>query len=355
MIQAFRAKAKIMSLSDLVKDIIEVTGYVEQIEANSDEEAEARIENIDEFISKVVSFDEEHEETTLTEFLAEVALVADIDSVDENRNKVLLMTLHSAKGLEFPHVYLAGMEDGLFPSYMSIMADSKEEIAEERRLAYVGITRAKEDLTVTAAKTRMIRGETQYNPVSRFLQEIPQELLDNRVPKKKAFDFDEFPDETFSSAKKSFAKKPYQSVFGKTAPMEVYSKPRPVLSDNVFDKPKPVSEGNIFDQTKPVSDGNVFNQAKSVSDGNVFDQAKPVSKPATGGYQTITKPKPKAILKAKETRAEVKPFIAQGVSKGVAVPGTKPDYDIGDRVKHIKFGEGIVTVSYTHLTLPTKA
>ena len=234
------------------------------------------------------------------------------------------------------------------------LADSKEEIAEERRLAYVGITRAKEDLTVTAAKTRMIRGETQYNPVSRFLQEIPQELLDNRVPKKKTFDFDEFPDETFSSAKKSFAKKPYQSVFGKTAPMEVYSKPRPVLSDNVFDKPKPVSEGNIFDrvktvsdgnvfdQAKPVSDGNVFNQEKSVSNGNVFDQAKPVSKPATGGYQTITKPKPKAILKPKETRAEVKPFIAQGVSKGVAVPGTKPDYDIGDRVKHIKFGEGVV-------------
>ena len=152
----------------------------------------------------------------------------------------------------------------------------------------------------------MIRGETQYNPVSRFLQEIPQELLDNRVPKKKTFNFDEFPDETFSSAKKSFAKKPYQSVFGKTAPMEVYSKPRPVLSDNVFDKPKPVS------------------------------------KPATGGYQTITKPKPKAILKPKETRAEVKPFIAQGVSKGVAAPGTKPDYDIGDRVKHIKFGEGVV-------------
>ena len=254
--------------------------------------------------------------------MAEVALVADIDSVDENRNKVLLMTLHSAKGLEFPHVYLAGMEDGLFPSYMSIMADSKEEIAEERRLAYVGITRAKEDLTVTAAKTRKIRGETQYNPVSRFLQEIPQELLDNRVPKKKTFDFDEFPDETFSSAKKSFAKKPYQSVFGKTAPMEVYSKPRPVLSDNVFDKPKPVSDGNVFDQAKPVS--------------------KPVSKPATGGYQTITKPKPKAILKPKETRAEVKPFIAQGVSKGVAAPGTKPDYDIGDRVKHIKFGEGVV-------------
>lgn len=354
MIQAFRAKAKIMSLSDLVKDIIEVTGYVEQIEANSDEEAEARIENIDEFISKVVSFDEEHEEATLTEFLAEVALVADIDSVDENRNKVLLMTLHSAKGLEFPHVYLAGMEDGLFPSYMSIMADSKEEIAEERRLAYVGITRAKEDLTVTAAKTRMIRGETQYNPVSRFLQEIPQELLDNRVPRKKTFDFEEFPDETFSSAKKSFAKKPYQSIFGKTAPTEVYSKPRPVLSDNVFDKPKPVSEGNVFDQAKPVSEGNVFDQAKPVSDGNVFGQAKPVSegdvfgqtktmsKSTTGGYQTITKPKPKAILKPKETRAEVKPFIAQGVSKGVAVPGTKPDYDIGDRVKHIKFGEGIV-------------
>ncbi len=383
MIQAFRAKARIMSLSDLVKDIIEITGYVEQIEANSDEDAQARIDNIDEFISKVVSFEEEHENATLSEFLAEVALVADIDNVDENHNKVLLMTLHSAKGLEFPHVYLAGMEDGLFPSYMSIMDGSDEEIAEERRLAYVGITRAKDDLTVTAAKMRMIRGETQYNPVSRFLQEIPQELIDNRIPKKKSFQMNEYVDDTFASAKKSFAKKPYQSVFGGSSPQEVYAKPRPVLSDDVFDKPKPVSSGNVFGQTepKPVSSGNVFGQAepkqvssdnvfgqiepKPVSGGNVFGQAEPkpvssdnvfgqtVSKPvsssnafgqtsvAPGGYKPVVKPK--AVLKKKETKAEVKPFIAKGITKGVAsVPGTRPDYDIGDRVKHIKFGEGVV-------------
>lgn len=163
MIQVFRAKAKTYSLSELLKDVIETTGYVNQLEADTDEEAQARIENIDELISKVVSFEEEHEEATLSEFLAEVALVADIDNVDSDKNKVLLMTLHSAKGLEFPHVYLAGMEDGVFPSYMSIMSSEfekgdSEEIEEERRLAYVGITRAKEDLTLTAAKARMVRG-----------------------------------------------------------------------------------------------------------------------------------------------------------------------------------------------------
>ena len=116
--------------------------------------------------------------------LEEVALVADIDSLDEGSDYVVLMTLHSAKGLEFPKVYLAGMEDGLFPSYMSITSDSSsEDLEEERRLAYVGITRAKEELTITCARQRMIRGETQYNKVSRFVREIPSELLDSELRK----------------------------------------------------------------------------------------------------------------------------------------------------------------------------
>lgn len=113
-----------------------------------------------------------------------MALVADIDSLDEGSDYVVLMTLHSAKGLEFPKVYLAGMEDGLFPSYMSITSDSSsEDLEEERRLAYVGITRAKEELTITCARQRMIRGETQYNKVSRFVREIPSELLDSELRK----------------------------------------------------------------------------------------------------------------------------------------------------------------------------
>ena len=105
-------------------------------------------------------------------------MIADIDTVDGDDNRVLLMTLHSAKGLEFPYVYLAGMEDGVFPSYMTIVSDDPTEIEEERRLCYVGITRAMKDLTLTCAQQRMIRGETQYNKPSRFIREIPKELVD---------------------------------------------------------------------------------------------------------------------------------------------------------------------------------
>lgn len=177
-IQTLRSKAEYLSPSELLKDIIESTGYVKELEAEGTEEAEARIENIDELITKVVSYEEENEEPTLSGFLEEVALVADIDSVDGDDNQVLLMTLHSAKGLEFPFVYLAGMEDGMFPSYMTITSNDPTEIEEERRLCYVGITRAMRDLTLTCAQQRMIRGETQYNKVSRFIKEIPRELVE---------------------------------------------------------------------------------------------------------------------------------------------------------------------------------
>lgn len=177
-IQTLRSKAEYLSPSELLKDIIESTGYVKELETEGTEEAEARIENIDELITKVVSYEEENEEPTLSGFLEEVALVADIDSVDGDDNQVLLMTLHSAKGLEFPFVYLAGMEDGIFPSYMTITSDDPTEIEEERRLCYVGITRAMRDLTLTCAQQRMIRGETQYNKVSRFIKEIPRELVE---------------------------------------------------------------------------------------------------------------------------------------------------------------------------------
>lgn len=177
-IQTLRSKAEYLSPSELLKDIIENTGYVKELEEEGTEEAEARIENIDELITKVVSYEEENEEPTLSGFLEEVALVADIDSVDGDDNQVLLMTLHSAKGLEFPFVYLAGMEDGIFPSYMTITSDDPTEIEEERRLCYVGITRAMRDLTLTCAQQRMIRGETQYNKVSRFIKEIPRELVE---------------------------------------------------------------------------------------------------------------------------------------------------------------------------------
>lgn len=249
MIQAFRSKLSYYGLGDLIRDIIETTGYIQNLEAADEEDAENRIENIDELISKIVSYEEANEEATLSEFLEEVALVADIDKVGEDSNKVLLMTLHSAKGLEFENVYLTGMEDGVFPSYMTIASDDPDEVEEERRLAYVGITRAKSDLSLSYAKQRMIRGETQYNAISRFVKEIPGDLMDNRPPAPK--------------------------------------------------------------------------------------------------YKPIATPVPR------KTAAENKPYIAgggvgslsaMGIQKGAGVAaGGKPDYDAGDRVKHIKYGEGTVT------------
>ena len=186
-IQSMKAKAKLLSVADLLQEVIETTGYVRELEAEGTDEAEARIENIDELISKAVDYAEGEEAPTLNGFLENVALVADIDSFDENSDYVVLMTLHSAKGLEFPNVYLAGLEDGLFPSYMSITSDnSQAEIEEERRLAYVGITRAKKNLTITSARVRMVRGQTQYGKVSRFVREIPPELLSGKMYEPKA-------------------------------------------------------------------------------------------------------------------------------------------------------------------------
>ena len=184
LIQTMRSKLPYLGVSELLREVIEETGYVKELEAEGTEEAQARIENIDEFISKAVSYEENEEQPSLGGFLEEVALVADIDGLEEGNEYVVLMTLHSAKGLEFPKVYLAGMEDGLFPSYMSIVSDNAtEELEEERRLAYVGITRAKKELAITCARQRMIRGETQYNKVSRFVKEIPAELLSGEIRK----------------------------------------------------------------------------------------------------------------------------------------------------------------------------
>ena len=203
-IQSMKAKAKLLSVADLLQEVIETTGYVRELEAEGTDEAEARIENIDELISKAVDYAEGEEAPSLNGFLENVALVADIDSFDENSDYVVLMTLHSAKGLEFPNVYLAGLEDGLFPSYMSITSDnSQAEIEEERRLAYVGITRAKKNLTITSARVRMVRGQTQYGKVSRFVREIPSELLSGEIyePKTKEEPIEQ---SAFQKARKAF-------------------------------------------------------------------------------------------------------------------------------------------------------
>lgn len=254
LIQTFRSKTEYFGLTELIQDVLDKTGYITELENSGEEDAADRIENINEFISKAAAYEETHDEPVLSEFLEEVALVADIDKVEGGSNRVLLMTLHSAKGLEFSHVYLPGMEDGLFPGYMSITADDPGEMEEERRLAYVGITRAKDDLTLTYARQRMIRGETQYNAVSRFVKEIPVLLMDNTLP-----------------------------------------------------KPKIPKEDMDY--------------------------------------------RPKAVLRKKMTATENKPFIAQGmaglnqiagISKGGAVMTEELDYVEGDRVTHVKYGEGSV-------------
>lgn len=178
-IEILKSKSQYIGVGELIEEIIETVGYSDYIDAESesDEQATERRQNIDELISKAVQYEETVDEPSLSGFLEEVALVADIDNLDENNDMVSLMTIHSAKGLEFPIVYLAGMEDGLFPSYMSISTGDESDIEEERRLCYVGITRAKETLIMSAARMRTVRGETQMNRTSRFVREIPKELL----------------------------------------------------------------------------------------------------------------------------------------------------------------------------------
>lgn len=176
------------SIVELIRHIIDDTGYMAALQDEGTDEAKARIENIEELINKAVSFEEsldtsDSSNTTalLSEFLENIALVADIDSVDEDTNVVLLMTIHSAKGLEFPNVFLCGLEENLFPSGMVIYSNDPTEIEEERRLCYVGITRAKETLTISNAAKRLKNGDIQYNPPSRFISEIPRYLLTEAV------------------------------------------------------------------------------------------------------------------------------------------------------------------------------
>lgn len=177
-IETFKSRLSELSIKELIEEILEKTGYRKELEAEGEVEAESRLQNIEELMNKAASYTAGSEESTLDGFLEEVALVAEVDNVDESENRAVLMTLHSAKGLEFPHVYLSGMEDGLFPGSMSIYSDNPDAIEEERRLCYVGITRARERLTLTAARQRMSQGETRYSRVSRFVDEIPEWLLE---------------------------------------------------------------------------------------------------------------------------------------------------------------------------------
>ncbi len=177
-IMVFRALAKELDAAELIESILEQTGYLEELEKLEEDKAQAKQENLEEFQNKAADYYANHDEASLTDFLEEVALVADIDNMDSEADSLTLMTLHSAKGLEFPVVYMTGMEEGLFPSYMSMNSGDPGDIEEERRLCYVGITRAMQQLTLTAAKQRMVHGNIQYSAISRFVKELPQEKLD---------------------------------------------------------------------------------------------------------------------------------------------------------------------------------
>ena len=179
--QHLKEDAKTLSIVELIDAIVKRSGYMQLLLNEGTEEALSRIENIDEFINKASEYEKTDPEGGLSGFLEDIALVADIDNYSENEESVALMTLHTAKGLEFPYVFIVGMEEGIFPSYRSIVYGGEKEIEEERRLCYVGITRAREELFLSFAKSRMQHGITQYNAPSRFLKEIPQELIEMPV------------------------------------------------------------------------------------------------------------------------------------------------------------------------------
>ncbi len=312
MIQVFRSKQPHLTLEELVKDVLDTTEYIEKMEASDKEDADQRKENIDELISKVVAYEEEQDtdEVTLSGFLEEVALVADIDSVSSDSNKVLLMTLHSAKGLEFPHVYLTGLEEGLFPSYMNITSDDPSELEEERRLCYVGITRAMDELTITCANQRMVRGETQFNAPSRFVKEIPTQLLDMKVPGVRLRPEDRVDPSNEGYTKEIFARKPY--------------------SGNAFtgsSRPAATSPGARNAYAKPF----IATAARMANEASVLAGER------TGGING----KPSVRLSNGFVKSQKPGGAAISLGKDLGSLDI-PDYTVGDTVRHVKFGEGVV-------------
>lgn len=290
--EAFRAMAysEEYSMKDLIDHILEDTGYEEELQEEGEIEAQTRLENIEELINKAAAYEEDSEHPTLDEFLEQVALVADIDNVDDTEDRVTLMTLHSAKGLEFPKVYLVGMEDGLFPGMMSIMSGDKTEMEEERRLCYVGITRAKKELVLTASRQRMINGETRWSKPSRFINEIPPNLLDTDK---------------------------LQPVFGKSK------------QDDPGDFGLPWDQGSKSGVSRFGMGYNAYASKTTSPSGNSGAGYKNAKNSGTGGFGSSMQ-----SLEPKKKPGFGKTFTVQ---KAASLA-----YKEGDRVKHAKFGEGTV-------------
>ena len=251
LIEHFRMKLRgeMYSLEDMTQELLDVTGYVRELEAEDTDEANSRIENIESLMNKIVQYEEDNNGGTLNDLLEDIALVADIDTVSDDAEQVLLMTLHSAKGLEFPNVYICGMEETIFPGASAVFGDDPSELEEERRLCYVGITRAMKKLTLTSANQRMRNGEMNFNRPSRFINEIPRHLV----------------------------KQTYGAVL----------------------KPETESKPTEFSRTK----ASLYTK----------DRKNPFAN---------------------------NPYIQKGM--GSASPAGAPDYQVGDRVSHTKFGQGIV-------------
>lgn len=258
LIEHFRMKLRgeMYSLEDMTQELLDVTDYVRELEAEDTDEANGRIENIESLMNKIVQYEEDNNGGTLNDLLEDIALVADIDTVSDDAEQVLLMTLHSAKGLEFPNVYICGMEETIFPGASAVFGDDPSELEEERRLCYVGITRAMKKLTLTSANQRMRNGEMNFNRPSRFINEIPRHLV----------------------------KQTYGAVL----------------------KPETESKPTEFSRTK----ASLYTK----------DRKNPFAN---------------------------NPYIQKGM--GSASPAGAPDYQVGDRVSHTKFGQGIVR-SLTKLT-----
>ena len=290
--EVFRAMAysEEYSMKDLIDHILEDTGYEEELQEEGEIEAQTRLENIEELINKAAAYEEDSEHPTLDEFLEQVALVADIDNVDDTEDRVTLMTLHSAKGLEFPKVYLVGMEDGLFPGMMSIMSGDKTEMEEERRLCYVGITRAKKELVLTAARQRMINGETRWSKPSRFINEIPSNLLDTDK---------------------------LQPAFGKSK------------QDDPGDFGLPWDQGSKSGVSRFGMGYNAYASKTTSPPGNSGAGYKNAKNFGTGGFGSSMQ-----SLEPKKKPGFGKTFTVQ---KAASLA-----YKEGDRVKHAKFGEGTV-------------
>ena len=347
LILGFQAKKQFLSIRELTETILEDTRYMEALAENeTKEEVEARQENIDEFMNKIISYEEQTEgdfsemqtdrenpqaAPTLSGFLEEVALIADIDNLDQDGNQVMLMTLHSAKGLEFPIVYMTGLEDGLFPSYMTIMSDDPTEVEEERRLCYVGITRAQKGLNISAAKTRMIHGETQMNKVSRFVKEIPENLLEvenhSYGSKKSAISFggkdsSESQGHFDFRANAKAALSRYGSgttTYGQGNKKVAISGQKGIGSayaTNYGRTPTNYGTGNFAQPNKKVGFGKEFPM-------DIFDLKKPAK--TTTSYS----------MPSKKAAGAIK-------SSGQAAGGTGLGYRVGDTVSHVKFGTGQV-------------